>query len=158
MELAMRRSGTVAFPACLAALSAIGLAACSPGPATGPGEMHWDRDTCERCQMAIGDRSSAAQIRDARDLEPHKFDDLGCALLWQDERRPEEEERPEIWVRDPGGERWLDGYGARYVGGRSTPMGYGFGAASERSQAGMGLAEVWERIRAVEHERRSKGR
>ena len=38
---------------------------CAPEDVTGPGEVRWDRETCERCSMALSDRSFAAQVRGA---------------------------------------------------------------------------------------------
>ena len=101
------------------------LSGCGGDPATGPGPVAWDRDTCERCNMAIGDRRFAAQVRGGADHRVHRFDDLGCALLWIDE---EKEEPEEIWVRDLDGASWLAAEEAHYVPVDTTPMDYGFGA------------------------------
>jgi len=37
--------------------------ACSSEPDTGPGKVRWDREVCERCAMAVSDRSYSAQVR-----------------------------------------------------------------------------------------------
>ncbi len=132
---------------------------CSSEPARGPGEVVWDRDTCERCSMAIGDRRFAAQVRDAEDHRLRRFDDVGCALLWLAEREGSPgASRPEIWVRDRDGERWIDGHTARFGAGFKTPMGYGFGAVDGDPAGSTDLAGVRERLLAREHERRSVGR
>ncbi len=39
------------------------LAACSGDPGTGPKDVRWDRDACERCRMVLSDRNFSAQIR-----------------------------------------------------------------------------------------------
>ena len=139
---------------------ALGLleAACGRGTATGPAEVAWDRDTCERCAMAIGDRRFAAQIRSGASGEIHKFDDLGCASLWLDEHRREAGDRREVWVRDLRGERWLDATASTYAPGLRTPMSYGFGASPESVEGGIAWSEVRERIREIESARRSPGR
>jgi nitrous oxide reductase accessory protein NosL len=139
---------------------ALGLieAACGRGSATGPAEVVWDRDTCERCAMAIGDRRFAAQIRSGASGEAHRFDDLGCASLWLDEHRAGVEDRPEAWVRDLRGERWLDATAAYYAPGLRSPMSYGFGASPEPVEGGIRWDEVRVRIREIENERRRRGR
>jgi nitrous oxide reductase accessory protein NosL len=142
----------------IAAVAIVALVACSPAPAQGPVEVTWDRDTCERCNMTIGDRRFAAQIRIGPDHRSHGFDDLGCALLWLDEEDAGLEEAFEIWVRDRAGETWLDARSAGYVETKGSPMGYGFGAVRERAEGSLGLAEVHERARAVEERRRARGR
>ncbi len=143
--------------ALLLALALFG-AACGRGAATGPAEVAWDRDTCERCAMAIGDRRFAAQIRSGASGEVHKFDDLGCASLWLDEHGREAGDRPEIWVRDLRGERWVDATAAHYTRGLRTPMNFGFGASAEPVDGGSGWSEVRERVREMERARRSPGR
>ena len=61
------------------------LVACSPEEFTGPGEIRWDREVCKRCNMSVGDRFYAAQVRGApaeEKTELYKFDDIGCAVIW----------------------------------------------------------------------------
>jgi hypothetical protein len=144
-----------------AVILALGLleVACGRGSATGPAELAWDRDTCERCAMAIGDRRFAAQIRSGASGEVHKFDDLGCASLWLDEHhRRDAGVRREVWVRDTRGERWLDATVSYYSPGLRTPMSYGFGASPDPVAGGIAWSEVRERIREIESARRSPGR
>jgi nitrous oxide reductase accessory protein NosL len=138
------------------------IAACQPNATTGPGEIAWDRDTCERCAMAIGDRRFAAQVRDSRGGRLHFFDDLGCALGWIADNEPEADLSasgvlPELWVRDGAGERWIDARTARFTGGHQTPMGYGFGAASGDPARGSTLHEVATLLIEREDERRQPG-
>lgn len=133
----------------LALAGAVAALACGPGADTGPAELAWDRDACERCRMAISDRHFAAQVRLEGVRAAHVFDDLGCALLWID---ASDAAAREIWVRSPDGTAWLDAREARYVGERHTPMSYGFGTVAE---GGEGLASVWDAVRKREDERRS---
>ena len=136
-------------------LAALVLAACSGEPETGPVAVAWDRDACEHCYMTVGDRRTAAEVRVEPGGPVHVFDDLGCALLYLDER-PEPSDFAELWVRDLSGDRWLDGRTARYVEVPSTPMEYGFAAVE--SPAGISLDEAWKAIREMEDERRSARR
>ena len=61
------------------------LSACSGEKETGPVEVRWDQDNCERCRMMLSDRNFGAQIRyypEAKRSMVVKFDDIGCATLW----------------------------------------------------------------------------
>ena len=62
------------------------LSACSKTPETGPVEVKWDRDACERCRMVLSDRNFAAEVRGGEKGEIFKFDELGCALHWLEEQ------------------------------------------------------------------------
>ncbi len=125
--------------------------ACSQGPTTGPGEVHWDRQTCEGCQMVISERRHAVQTRTPGDHATHAFDDLGCALLWLDEQGLTQNEPPvEVWVRDAKGKEWISAETTRFEAGLPTPMAYGFAAAEQ----GISLEEVHEQIRAAKQSRR----
>lgn len=107
------------------------LSACSPGEETGPGEVRWDRVTCERCIMAVSDRHFSAQVRGGpaeKKTRLHFFDDLGCAVLWLQEQPWRGDPRTEIWVTDAKTGQWLDALSARYETGFITPMDFGLGA------------------------------
>jgi nitrous oxide reductase accessory protein NosL len=131
------------------------LVSCEPAATTGPGEIAWDRDECHHCGMAIGNRRYAAQVRFEGRRRFFAFDDLGCALVWLDTAFPGPEPAHELWVRNAPGDAWIDAEVAYFAEGLDTPMGYGFGATLD---AGLRLAEVRERIREREHERRSPPR
>ena len=79
------------------------LVGCSGGPETGPGQVRWDKVSCERCLMAVSDRHFSAQIRGGpaeRKSRLYFFDDFGCAVLWLEEQPWRNESRNEIWVTD----------------------------------------------------------
>jgi hypothetical protein len=150
-------------PARLFAAAFLVLVCCSSEPASGPGRVTWDRDVCERCSMVIGDRRFAAQVRAAAEDRLHRFDDLGCALLWLAERGEsvggsKATPRPAIWVRDAAGETWIDGRTAGFAAGFRSPMGYGFAAVGGNTPRSIDLAEVQKRLLAREDERRSVAR
>jgi hypothetical protein len=137
-----------------AALALLLGAACSREPGSGPGGLVWDRDACERCGMAVSDRRFAVQVRSALDQRLHDFDELGCALLWLREEHAAQAPA-ELWVRDRGGEGWLDGFQARYTGGFVTPMGYGYAATGEAAGQELSLDQLRPLIEAMEDARRS---
>jgi hypothetical protein len=132
------------------------LSACGE-PATGPVAIGWDRDVCDRCGMTLSDRRFGAQLRLADTRGAHRFDDLGCALVWLDEQASDEPP-VELWVRDLGGEQWLDAAGAAYRDGQQSPMGYGFGAVTQASDETLRLDEVRLRVLETERERRAAPR
>jgi copper chaperone NosL len=138
------------FPAIIVGALLIG---CGPRSDTGPGEIHWDRQTCERCQMVISERRHAVQIRELGARRIHAFDDLGCALLWLEEQKllPGSEGGPEVWAMDSTASDWIDAREAQFEAGLTTPMAYGFGVATH----GISLAEVGAQVRETELNRRS---
>lgn len=107
------------------------LAACQKDPGTGPAQVKWDRDTCERCRMAVSDRKYAAQVRGGPKRRVFQFDDIGCAVFWLKDQPWAAAPETEIWVTDYRSGKWLDATKACYVGGKTTPMYYGFGAVGE---------------------------
>lgn len=107
--------------------------ACSPAQDTGPGEIRWDREVCARCNMAIGDRHFAVEVRGAPTGEQtrlYKFDDFGCAMVWLQDQDWQNDSRTEIWVADVRNGQWLDARRAVYVKDKLSPMNYGLGAIS----------------------------
>ncbi|WP_281950755.1 hypothetical protein [Nitrosophilus kaiyonis] len=91
-----------------------------------PATMHWDRDMCERCKMAISERKFAVQAIDENG-KVYKFDDIGCLILWQKKEHPEIHFK-KIWITDAKSGEWIDAKEAEYTRDYITPMGYGFGA------------------------------
>ena len=90
-------------------------------------KIHWDRDMCERCKMAISDRKFAAEAIDIKTKRVYKFDDIGCAILWLNEQNIPLK-RVKLYVTDAKEGRWIDAKEAVYVDDLITPMAYGFGA------------------------------
>ncbi len=91
-----------------------------------PATMHWDRDMCERCKMAISERKFAVQAVDDKN-RVYKFDDIGCFILWHEKEHPEIK-IVKIWIKDIKTGRWIDAKSAKYMQKYISPMGYGFGA------------------------------
>lgn len=114
---------------------AVLLSACSRSNLPeGMVETKWDRDTCVRCSMALSDRRFAAQVRGGPKEANFKFDDIGCAVFWLKAQPWGGEAATRVWVADLASKadevRWLDARRAQYVGGRTSPMGYNFGAVA----------------------------
>jgi nitrous oxide reductase accessory protein NosL len=96
-------------------------------PQGGPVAVVWDRDACEECSMVISDHAFTTEIR-APKGQVHKFDDLGCAVRWLEAQPWAPDTSVAIWVARQSDGGWIDARTAHYVGGQSSPMGYGFGA------------------------------
>ena len=122
-------------------ISAIILSACSETD-TGPVEVKWDRDVCERCRMMLSDRYHSAQIRGGEKAKVYKFDDIGGAILWIQDKSWKDDEKTEIWVNDHRTGNWIDARKAWYVTGQSTPMEFGLGAQREEPVSGMTYAQA----------------
>ncbi|MCW8826364.1 MAG: nitrous oxide reductase accessory protein NosL [Gammaproteobacteria bacterium] len=109
------------------------LIGCSE-PTTGPVEVHWDRDICERCRMILSDRKHAAQIRysDAQNRSRVRmFDDIGCAVIWLEDKPWRDADTTEIWASDHRNGEWIDARSAFYIKRQMTPMEYGLGAQNQ---------------------------
>ncbi len=129
------------------------LAACGGDPGQGPVEVKWDRDACERCRMVLSDRLHSAQVRvptlDGRS-RVYRFDDIGCALIWLEERAERDDPATEIWVNDWRTGDWIDARTATYLRGQVTPMEYGLGAQPEPAPDGLDFAQAKAHILDVE--------
>lgn len=95
-----------------------------------PVEMDTEHFQCSECGMIIGDLRFAAQVVSG-DGRTWFFDDHGCMAVW--ESAADFDHEPKIWVPDLISDQWIDGRIAWYSRTDTTPMSYGFGAYSERS-------------------------
>lgn len=102
------------------------LLGCTRG-GDGPARITWDRDACKACSMVISDRHFAAQVR-APNGALSKFDDIGCALKWLDRQPFADDPATKVWVARITDGAWLDARSARYLPGRTSPMGFNVGA------------------------------
>ena len=135
------------------AVLALMLVGCSGEPATGPVEVKWDRDQCERCRMVVSDRVHSAQVRqplaDGRS-KVFRFDDFGCAVIWLEDKPWKDDPRTEFWITDYRTGEWIDAKTAVYVSGRLTPMEYGLGAQGEPAEGGLDFAQAKAQVFEVE--------
>ena len=154
----MRRFSFLLF----ALLVAFGFSGCEKKPIGGAEKMHWDRDMCERCKMAISERKFAAQIINPTTGKVYKFDDLGCATLWLEEEKIPWADTAIIWTTDAKSGTWIDARKARYVDDAITPMAYGFAAYSDKTlpkdAAPYGFPVVVEKIKLIEKKNTEKVR
>ncbi len=115
-----------------------GFGGCEKKEWRNPEKMHWDRDMCERCKMAISDRNYAVQVIDPKSRKHYKFDDIGCAILWFKEEGHDWENKAIIWIKDAKTGKWIDARKAWYSTNQVTPMGFGFTAYEKKEDAGNG--------------------
>lgn len=130
------------------------LTACSGDPETGPKDVRWDRDACERCRMVVSAPDFAAEIRyfpEGKRSKVAKFDDIGCAVLWLKDKPWAQDEKTEIWVADHRSKAWINAKTATYVRKNSTPMEYGLGAQSETAVDGLNFAQAKAHIANIEN-------
>ncbi|RUM94028.1 MAG: protein NosL [Thiothrix sp.] len=129
------------------------ISACTNEPETGPSEVRWDREICQRCAMAISDRNYSAQVRGAaagNKTKLYKFDDLGCAVIWLDEQDWKDDVRTEIWVNAFDSGEWLDAKTAWYTTGKTTPMDYQLGATLDPKKGTLDFERAKKHIYEVE--------
>ena len=136
------------------------LPACSGEPETGPVEVKWDQDNCERCRMMLSDRNFAAQIRyfpEDKRSRVVKFDDIGCAVLWIKDQQWNNDPKTQIWVVDHSSGEWIDARKATYLRKNNSPMGYDLGAQSETDSDGLNFDQAIDHIEQVENKFNSHG-
>ena len=130
------------------------LSACSGDPETGPKEIKFDRDACERCRMVVSDPHYATEIRyfpkDKRS-QVAKFDDFGCAVIWLKDKPWKDDDKTEIWVSDLHTGKWIDAKTAVYVPRNATPMEYGLGAQSDPALNGLTFEQAKKHVDDIEH-------
>ncbi|HEB82902.1 MAG TPA: hypothetical protein ENJ11_08565 [Gammaproteobacteria bacterium] len=128
------------------------LLACS-GNDTGPVDVRLDRDACEHCRMVLSDPRFVAEIRyfpPGKHSKVAKFDDIGCAIAWLEDKPWKSDSKTEIWVADHRTKKWIDARTATYVDAKSTPMDYGLAAQSDPAPGGISFAQAIKKIEAVE--------
>ncbi len=112
----------------------ISFGACEQKPKGGVAKMHWDRDMCERCKMAVSERKYAVQVVDPKTDRAYKFDDIGCAVLWFDEERIPWKDEAIIWITDARTGEWINARRALFIDDSITPMAFGFAAFTEETK------------------------
>jgi len=118
--------------------------------------IHWDRDTCDVCRMAISDPRFAVEMKHGKWVKGVlKFDDIGCLIAWTN--GPGKKIGAQSWWKDPEARvwvadfnspmdnrdmlRWLDALVARYIE-RSSPMGYNFAAVESSDEKSIDFDEL----------------
>lgn len=113
--------------------------------------MHWDRDMCDRCVMVISDRKNSIQLRGKTKKQEHRFDDIGCMVIWIKESNINLD-KLDIWVNDVQSGEWIDAKNAFYTSGNQTPMDYGFSAYKSKQNLPLdkdilSFKDVYEQIK-----------
>ncbi len=106
---------------------------CNSKPKDAVAKMHWDRDMCERCKMAISERKFAVEAIDVKSGKSYKFDDIGCAVLWLKEEKIAIDKNLKVWITDAKSGKWIDAKSAIYTDDSITPMAYGFAAYTKET-------------------------
>lgn len=158
----MRHFRFSAFAAALLMLVACGKRGNWP---EGMEPIHWDRDTCAQCNMAISDpRFAVERVRGKPGKGALKFDDIGCLAAWSNGQGKktgqqfwQEEPDARVWVADFNSPvdnrealRWLDARTARYIE-RSSPMGYNLAAVEDSEEKTVGFDEILQHGQAHQH-------
>jgi len=110
-----------------------GISGCDKKPVGGVAQMHWDRDMCERCKMAVSERKFAVQVINPQTGKSYKFDDIGCAVLWMEEDKIPWRDQAIIWITDATTGEWIDAKKADYTAEAITPMAFGFAAHTAKT-------------------------
>ena len=120
------------FKIMLCALAALTFLGC--GDEKDYGNVHYDRDVCEHCQMAISDNRFSVDVR--VDGKNHYFDDIGCLvdfmvtndkLNWLKDAK--------IYINDASGNgEFIDARTAHFYKGFKTPMSFGWGAFKNKQE------------------------
>ncbi len=106
---------------------------CEKKKVGGVEKIHWDRDMCERCKMAISERNFAFEIVNPKSGKTYKFDDIGCAILWMDEEKITWKDKAILWITDAKTGKWIDARKALYTDDSITPMAYGLAAYTKET-------------------------
>ena len=109
-------------------------------PPQGPVEPAWNRQVCAHCGMILDNRFFAGQIQ-AHGGEIYFFDDPGCLIAFQDQKKPDARA---IYLHHHLREAWLAWPKLGFVPAVS-PMGFGLGCVGE-GEAGAKALE-WARAR-----------
>jgi len=136
------------------------LTACEKKQDNALAKMHWDRDACERCVMIISEKGFAVQIENPTTKQKHKFDDIGCAVLWFKDNNQDWFEKANIWVKDEKEKEWINARTALWTNENITPMNYGLAAYSKQTlpqgQKSLNFEEAVQIINQQDHEDRLK--
>ena len=123
---------------------------CEKKDENGIAKMHWDRDMCERCKMAISERKFAFMIVNPKSKKSYKFDDIGCGVLWLDEEKIPWKDDAIYWITDAKDGHWIDAKTAYYTDESITPMAYGLAAySSEHKPSNMKILSFQDAIKVV---------
>ena len=121
---------------------------------TQPSEVHWDRDMCARCVMVVSDRKNTTQVINPANGKVYMFDDIGCMVLWFDNKKIPWKDKAVIWITDAKTGKWINARKAFYDTNNITPMAYGFVAHKSKDEIAKGeeiidFDEVAKRVKKI---------
>ncbi len=110
------------------------LMSCSDKPESGPANIYYGEDICERCKMIVSEKDFASQYQ-LSSGQSVKFDDLGCMIHYADEE--DNLNISSVYVMDYSSKEWIDGQDAYYIWSQNitTPMGHGILALKDSKKA-----------------------
>lgn len=130
------------------------LSSCFNEPNTGAKDVRFDRDACDRCRMVLSDPYFAAQIRyfpkGKSKSKVVKFDDIGCAMVWLQDKEFKDDAKTEIWVSNHKDRSWINARTATFVHKRTSPMEYGLGAQIEFEDGGLNYEQAKAHVYKIE--------
>ncbi len=118
----------------LIVLAGLFFSGCEKKKIGGVEKIHWDRDVCQRCKMAISERKYAFEIINPTSGKVYKFDDIGCAVLWMDEEKIPWKDKAILWITDAKTGKWINAKTAYYTDDSLTPMAYGIAAYTKETK------------------------
>ncbi len=97
---------------------------CKDRPESGPADIYYGEDICERCKMIISEKDFASQYISSEG-KAVKFDDIGCMIHYTHTVGPEQVDS--LYVTDYISGDWIKGENAHFVWTDTikTPMSYG---------------------------------
>ena len=119
----------------------------------GPAEVAWNRQPCAHCRMLVGEPPHAAQLV-TRGGDVLFFDDPGCLVRYRQAHAPEVHR---LWFHDSTSDRWLSAAEVGFVGGATTPMGYGLAAVPAQTPGAIGLDAASARLAGDDVSERAHG-
>lgn len=100
---------------------------CSDKVDTGVKEINWDRASCERCAMMLGDEDFATQAVSLEDGKEYNFDDIGCAIKWMSQAGNKIKlNEVNLFVRNAENDKFINAKEAKYTTNRVSPMSFNF--------------------------------
>ena len=119
---------------------------CSNDNGSGPVDITYGEDICERCKMIISEERYSSQLI----LENGKFlnfDDIGGMIIYVSENNISPQ-ISKIYVKDFNTMDWLDSENAVFVEAKKikTPMGFGIIAFSDMDKANQFILDDGGRI------------
>jgi copper chaperone NosL len=108
----------------------------------GPQPVAWDREACAECRMHVGEPGFAAQLQ-TLDGEVLNFDDPGCLLRYQAERRPRVHA---IYFHRRDQDGWLSAEQTAFVHAEASPMGYDLAVVERGTPSALSYEEAKRRV------------